>query len=49
MSQSVGWSISWSVYQSVTFYFEIPGSIPGESKRNLWCMKWHWDKFSLST
>jgi len=47
LSQSGSQSVGQSVSQSLLF--EFPGSIPGESNSDLWCMKGHWDKFSLST
>jgi len=35
-----------SVSQSVPSYFESPGSIPAQSKRDLWGVKGHWNVFS---
>ena len=38
-----------AVSQSLLFYFESPGLIPGQSTRGLWWMRGHWDMFSLVT
>jgi hypothetical protein len=42
-------SSSQSVIQLVPSCFESPVSIPGQSKRDLWWMKGHWNMFSLVT
>ena len=49
MTSSSSSAATATVSQSLLFYFESTGLIPGQSTRGLWWMRGHWDMFSQGT